>query len=50
MDNHTIAGVVIVAAALMFVALFYESDLRMRWEQAQQRRRRRQREKDREKS
>ena len=49
MDKHTLAGVVIVVAAIMFVALFYESDLRLRWERVQ-RRRRRKRGKDREKN
>jgi hypothetical protein len=50
MDNHTLAGVVIAVAVIMIGSLFYESDLRTRWEKVQQRRRRRQREKDREKS
>ncbi len=48
MDNHTLAGVVVAVAILMFAGLFYESDIRTRWERAQQRRRRRQREKNRE--
>jgi hypothetical protein len=48
MDNHTVAGIVIVIALLSGFAMFYERDFRARRDRAKQRKRMRQRAKERE--